>query len=48
MGALLKMGYSYEKTGNKETAMAYFKKVIEQFPYSDEAKLAKVKLTELH
>ncbi|MBI5038356.1 MAG: tol-pal system protein YbgF [Nitrospirae bacterium] len=48
VGALLKMGYSYEKTGNKETAMAYFKKVIEQFPYSDEARLAKVKLTELH
>ena len=48
VGSLLKMGYSYEKTGNKETAMAYFKKVIEQFPYSDEAKLAKVKLTELH
>lgn len=48
VGALLKMGYSYEKTGNKETALAYFKKVIEQFPYSDEAKLAKVKLTELH
>lgn len=48
VGALLKMGYSYEKTGNKETATAYFKKVIEQFPYSDEARLAKVKLTELH
>lgn len=46
-GSLLKIGYAYEKTGNKEMAAVYLKKVIEQFPYSDEAKLAKVKLTEL-
>lgn len=47
VGSLLKMGYAYEKTGNKEMATVYLKKVVEQFPYSDEAKLAKVKLTEL-
>ena len=41
------MGYSYEKIGDREMSVTHFKKVIEQFPYSDEAKLAKVKLSEL-
>lgn len=47
VGSLLKMGYAYEKLGNKEMTLVYLKKVVEQFPYSDEAKLAKVRLTEL-
>lgn len=47
VSALLKIGYSYEKIGDKEMAAVYFRKVVEQFPYSDEAKLAKVRLTEL-
>jgi len=46
-GALLKIGYAYEKMGNKDMAVVYLKKVVEQFPYSEEARLAKVKLTEL-
>jgi len=47
VGSLLKMGYSYEKMGNNSMALVYYKKVIEQFPFSQEAALAKVKLTEL-
>ncbi len=46
-GALLKMGYGYEKLGNNSMAKLYFKKVAEQFPYSKEAELAKVRLTDL-
>lgn len=46
-GALLKMGYGYEKLGNNDMARLYFKKVAEQFPYSQEASLAKVRLSEL-
>ena len=46
-GALLKMGYGYEKLRNNDMARLYFKKVAEQFPYSQEASLAKVRLTEI-
>ena len=46
-GSLLKMGYGYEKLGNNDMAKLYFKKVAEQFPYSQEASLAKVKLTDI-
>lgn len=45
-GSLLKMGYGYEKLGNNDMAKLYFKKVAEQFPYTQEASLAKVRLTE--
>lgn len=47
VSALLKMGYGYEKLNNNDMAKLYFKKVVEQFPYSPEASLAKVRLTEL-
>ncbi|MCC6545074.1 MAG: tol-pal system protein YbgF [Nitrospirae bacterium] len=47
VGSLLKMGYGYEKLGNNNMAKIYFKKVAEQFPYSQEASLAKVRLTEI-
>ena len=47
VGSLLKMGYGYEKLGNNNMAKLYFKKVAEQFPYSQEASLAKVRLTEI-
>lgn len=46
-GAFLKMGYGYEKLANHDMAKLYFKKVAEQFPYSQEASLAKVRLTDL-
>jgi len=46
-GSMLKMGYGYEKLGNNDMAKLYFKKVAEQFPYSQEASLAKVKLTDI-
>ncbi len=46
-GAFLKMGYGYEKLANSEMAKLYFKKVAEQFPYSQEASLAKVRLTDI-
>ncbi|MEK6713733.1 MAG: tol-pal system protein YbgF [Nitrospirota bacterium] len=47
VSAFLKMGYGYEKLKNNDMAKLYFKKVVEQFPYSPEASLAKVRLTEL-
>ncbi len=47
VSALLKMGYGYEKLANNDMAKLYFKKVVEQFPHSQEASLAKVRLTEL-
>ncbi|MEK6561074.1 MAG: tol-pal system protein YbgF [Nitrospirota bacterium] len=47
VSALLKMGYGYEKLKNNDMAKLYFKKVVEQFPYSPEASLAKVRLTDL-
>lgn len=47
VGSLLKMGYGYEKLGNNNMAKLYFKKVAEQFPYSQEASLAKVRLTDI-
>src|SRR3972149_4272737 len=46
-GSMLKMGYGYEKLGNKDMAKLYFKKVAEQFPYSQESSLAKVRLTDI-
>ncbi|MCC7203028.1 MAG: tol-pal system protein YbgF [Nitrospirae bacterium] len=46
-GALLKMGYGYEKLGNKDMAKLYFKKVVEQLPYSPEASLARIRLADL-
>ncbi len=47
VSAFLKMGYGYEKLKNNDMAKLYFKKVVEQFPYSPEASLAKVRLTDL-
>ncbi|MEK6583388.1 MAG: tol-pal system protein YbgF [Nitrospirota bacterium] len=47
VSALLKMGYGYEKLNNNDMAKLYFKKVVEQFPYSPEASLAKVRLTDI-
>jgi tol-pal system protein YbgF len=47
VSAFLKMGYGYEKLKNNDMAKLYFKKVVEQFPYSQEASLAKVRLTDL-
>lgn len=47
VSAFLKMGYGYEKLKNNDMAKLYFKKVVEQFPYSSEASLAKVRLTDL-
>ncbi len=46
-GSLLKMGYGYEKLNNSDMAKLYFRKVAEQFPYSQEASLAKVRLSEI-
>ena len=46
-GALFKMGYGYEKLRNNDMARLYFKKVAEQFPYSQEASLAKVRLADI-
>jgi len=47
VSAFLKMGYGYEKLKNNDMAKLYFKKVVEQFPYSPEASLAKVRLTDI-
>lgn len=44
--ALLKAGYAYLALGNGELARTYLKRVVEQYPYSREATLAKVKLAE--
>jgi tol-pal system protein YbgF len=45
--ALLKAGYAYQELGNLDLARTYLKRVVEQYPYSREASLAKVKLAEL-
>ena len=44
--ALLKISYSYLKIGEKEKAKYYFQKIIEKYPGSEEAKIAKRKLEE--
>lgn len=44
---LLKIGFSYIEIKNKETARLYLKKVVEQYPNSKEAVLAKNKLSSL-
>ncbi len=44
--ALLKISYSYLKIGEKEKAKHYFQKIIEKYPDSEEAKIAKRKLEE--
>ncbi|MBI4714729.1 MAG: tol-pal system protein YbgF [Nitrospirae bacterium] len=45
--ALLKIGFAYQKLGNGDLARTYLKRVVEQFPYSRESSLAKVKLAEM-
>lgn len=42
--ALLKMGYSANKMGDKENAKKYLQMVIQKFPHSEEARLAKQQL----
>lgn len=44
--ALLKISYSYLKLGDKEKAKYYFQKIIDKYPDSEEAKIAKRKLEE--
>lgn len=43
--SILKEGYAYIEMGEKPRGKAYLKKVIEQYPRSNEANLAKEKLT---
>jgi tol-pal system protein YbgF len=45
--ALLKGGLSYVELGDKARARAYLRKVVEEYPLSGEANLAKNKLVEL-
>lgn len=46
-GALLKSGYAFAELGDKPQARLYLKKVLENYPLSNEGKLAKKKLAEL-
>jgi len=45
--SILKLGYAYLEMGQKGRAKIYLKKVIEQYPRSNEANLAKEKLADL-
>ena len=45
--ALLKLSLAAGETGDLAKAKKYFKRVIDEFPLSDEAKLAKNKLGEI-
>ena len=45
--ALFKSGLAAGETGDLATSKKYLKRVIEEFPTSDEAKLAKNKLAEI-
>jgi tol-pal system protein YbgF len=45
--ALLKIAYSYLKINNNEKAKFYFQKIVEKYPDSDEAEIAKRKLEAL-
>ena len=45
--ALLKEGYSYNELGDKVRSRAFLKKVIDEFPLSEEAKLARAKISEI-
>ncbi len=45
--ALLKEGYALAEAGDRSRAVATLKQVVERFPYSDEANLAKEKLADL-
>jgi TolA-binding protein len=44
--ALLKIGYSYFNLGDQATGKKYLRIVIERFPNSEEARLAKSRLGE--
>ncbi|MFQ5456150.1 MAG: tol-pal system protein YbgF [Nitrospirota bacterium] len=44
---LLKQGNLYYEIGDKKKAKSYLKKVIEKFPFSNEAKIAKNRLSEI-
>ena len=45
--SMLKLGYAYVEMGNKPQAKKQFELVIQQFPDSSTAQLAKSKLTEI-
>ncbi|MBI4364633.1 MAG: tetratricopeptide repeat protein, partial [Candidatus Latescibacteria bacterium] len=45
-GALLKTGISYGRLKNTEEAKKYYRMVIQRFPKSDEARIAKERLAE--
>ena len=42
--ALLKIGYSFLQTGDRDSARSYLKRLVEEFPNSDEAELARNKI----
>lgn len=46
--SLLKIGYSYFKLGDNINGKKYLNQVIRQFPYSEEAKLAQSRLSNLN
>ena len=45
--ALLKIGMSYDNVGDKDNAVFYLRALVEDFPKSDPAKLAKTELKRL-
>ena len=45
--ALYKLGVTWAEAGDAQKARSYLKRVLQDFPTSDEAKLAKNKLADL-
>lgn len=46
--ALLKIGYSYIRLGDNTNGKRYLSRVIDQFPYSEEAKLAQNRISNIN
>jgi len=47
-GALLKLGYTYLQTGDRQAAVAVLRQVVETYARAEVAKLARAKLEEIH